>query len=114
VSAKGGFTHRLRILLVESLVGLVLGVGFWELFGRRLLAMKYGSLGSSVTCAPDVVHALTDFDSGMRRSAVVGALGCMVVMFTFRIWRWRRRKKQATSANTPPAGAPRPVQEADR
>jgi hypothetical protein len=98
---QGGVANRLRMLLVESLVGFVLGVLFWEFSGQRILAMKYGSISSSVTCAPDVVHALREFDSGMRRSAVVGAIGCIAVMLTFRIWRWKRRKKQAVLSKAP-------------
>jgi hypothetical protein len=85
---------RLQTLLVEFLIGLALGVLVWELVGRRLLALKFGSLGSSVTCAPDVNQALTEFDSGLRISALVGAVAFVVLSLVVRIW-WRRRGKRS-------------------
>jgi hypothetical protein len=96
----------MRILLVEFLVGFILGVLFWELFGQRLLAMKYGSLGSTVTCAPDVAQALAEFDSGLRQSAIIGAMGCVVLMFSYRIWRWHRRKKAIAQVANSTGGTP--------
>lgn len=93
MSEKGAIPPWLRILLIQCLVGFILGLLFWELFGQRLLAMKYGSLGSSLTCAPDVVRALAEFDSGLRQSAIIGALSWVVLVFSYRIWRWHRRKK---------------------
>ena len=85
------FLHHVRMRVVELLVGLALGVLAWEAFGRRLLTFKYGSLGSSVTCSPDVDRALADFDGGLRTSAGVGAVVFVIVTFTIRIW-WRRRR----------------------
>ncbi len=85
------FWQRIRPLVIELLAGLALGVVFWEAVGRRLLAFKYGSLGSSVTCAPDVDRALAEFDSGLRLSALVGSLGFTAVAIAVRIW-WRRRR----------------------
>ena len=78
--------HALRemTLVVELLVGLALGVAVWELFGRRLLALKYGSLGSSVTCAPDVERALADFDGGLRTAAALGAVGFVALTLLIR------------------------------
>jgi len=98
------FLKYVKMLVIESLLGLALGVLAWEAFGRRLLDFKYGSLGSSVTCAPDVDRALRDFDGGLRTSALVGAIACVVLMFVVRIW-WRRRravKAAVTSNGTPP------------
>ncbi len=89
------FLHHLRILVVELLVGLALGVLAWEAFGRRILTFKYGSLGSSVTCAPDVDRALADFDGGLRISAVVGAVVCVAFTLAVRLWWWRRRSARA-------------------
>lgn len=88
------FGKRLQKLLVEILVGLALGVMVWELIGRKLLAFKFGSLGSSVTCAPDVNQALTEFDSGLRISALIGAIAFVVLSFVVRIW-WRRGRKRS-------------------
>ena len=85
------FLHHVRILVLELLVGLALGVLVWEAFGRRILTFKYGSLGSSVTCSPDVDRALADFDGGLRTSAVVGAIVFVALTFTLRFW-WRRRR----------------------
>ncbi len=85
------FLHHVRILVVELLIGLALGVLVWEAFGRRILAFKYGSLGSSVTCSSDVDRALADFDGGLRISAVVGAVACVVFTLALRLW-WRRRR----------------------
>ena len=92
--------HYVRILMVELLVGLALGVLAWEAFGRRILTFKYGSLGSSVTCSPDVDRALADFDGGLRISAVVGALVCVVFTLTIRFWWRRRRSAHGTKAVT--------------
>ena len=102
MSATSSLRQRLRVLLWELLVGLVVGVLFWELLGRWLLAMKYGSFSSSLSCATDVNRALAEFDSGLRWSAIGGALGGIVLTFAFRIWR-RRKAKPAT---TKPSGAP--------
>jgi hypothetical protein len=85
---------QLRIVFVELLVGLALGVAVWELFGRRFLAFKYGSLGSSVTCAPDVDKALADFDGGLRMAAAIGAVGFVALTLLIRFLLWRRRPKQ--------------------
>ena len=90
--------QRLRIVVVEGLLGLALGVLAWEAFGRRLLAFKYGSLGSSVTCAPDVDRALADFEGGLRNSALAGAIVCVVFMFAVRFWWRRKRAAKATAA----------------
>jgi len=81
----------MRILVVELLVGLALGVLVWEAFGRRILTFKYGSLGSSVTCSPDVDRALADFDGGLRISAMVWAVVCLAFALIVRFW-WRRRR----------------------
>ncbi len=91
--------HHVRILVVELLVGLALGVLTWEAFGRRVLTFKYGSLGSSVTCSPDVDRALADFDGGLRISALVGALACVAVAVVLRLW-WRRRRSARTAERT--------------
>lgn len=91
--------QRLRLLLVELLVGLALGVMVWELVGRRILAFKYGSIGSSVTCAPDVNLALSEFDSGLRISALIGAIGFVVLSLTVRLV-LHRRKKRLTAASS--------------
>jgi hypothetical protein len=91
------FWSQIRILLVELLVGLALGVMVWELFGQRLLALKYGSLGSSVTCAPDVERALAEFDGGLRMSAALGAAGfvALTLVIRFMLWRRNRQSKKA-------------------
>jgi hypothetical protein len=91
MTESSSFWHRVRTLVIELLAGLALGVLFWEAVGRRLLAFKYGSLGSSVTCSPDVDRALAEFDSGLRLSAVVGAVAFTVLAVAIRIW-WRRRR----------------------
>lgn len=91
-----------KTLAWQLLAGLVLGVLFWELFGQRLLSMKYGSIGSSVTCAPDVRNALADFDSGLRRSAAIGAAALVVLIFFWKRW-WRKRGR--ASANPPGASS---------
>jgi hypothetical protein len=85
---------QLRIVFIELLVGLALGVATWEFFGRRLLAVKYGSLGSSVTCAPDVEKALADFDWGLRMAAAIGAVGFVALTLLIRFLLWRRRPRQ--------------------
>ena len=84
MNKKKTFWGHVRVLLVELLVGLALGVGVWELIGRRILALKYGSLGSSVTCATDVERALTEFDTGLRLSAVIGAVLFLVLTLVIR------------------------------
>jgi hypothetical protein len=84
--------QRGRGLFVELLVGLVLGVTVWEFVGRRLLAFKYGSIGSSVSCATDVNQALAEFDGGLRLSGLIGAVGFVTTAFIIRIW-WHRRSK---------------------
>lgn len=86
------FWTQLRIIFIELLVGTALGVLVWELVGRRLLSFKYGSLGSSVTCAPDVERALADFDSGLRTAAALGAVGFVVLTLFFRLVLWRRKR----------------------
>jgi hypothetical protein len=91
MTEPSSFWPRVRTLALELLAGLALGVLFWEAVGRRLLAFKYGSLGSSVTCSPDVDRALAEFDSGLRLSAVVGAVAFTVLAVVVRIW-WRRRR----------------------
>ncbi len=93
------FLHHARILVLELLVGLALGVLAWEAFGRRLLSFKYGSLGSSVTCSPDVDRALADFDGGLRTSAVAGAVAFVVLTFSMRIL-WRRRRSARKTDDT--------------
>jgi hypothetical protein len=91
MTESSSFWHRVRTLAIELLSGLALGLLFWEAVGRRLLAFKYGSLGSSVTCSPDVDRALAEFDSGLRLSAVTGAVVFTIVAVVARIW-WRRRR----------------------
>ena len=86
---------QLRILFFALLAGLGLGVLAWEAFGRRLLAFKYGSIGSSVTCAPDVERALVEFESGLRTSALVGAVAVVVLVIVVQVLLWRRRKRLA-------------------
>lgn len=88
--------QRLRVLSVQLLIGLSLGVVFWELVGYRILGLKYGSLGSSVTCAPDVNAALAEFDGGLRISALLGAVGFVVAKFALRLW-WQRRQAKKQS-----------------
>jgi hypothetical protein len=83
----------------QLLAGLVLGVLFWELFGKALLSMKYGSVGSSVTCAPDVQRALAEFDSGLRLSALIGALAFVVLVALIR----RQLHKRSKSAGAGPS-----------
>jgi hypothetical protein len=92
------FWQRLRTLSVQLLIGLSLGVLIWELIGFRLLGLKYGSFGSSVTCSPDVNAALAEFDGGLRTSALLGAVGFVAAKFVVQLW-WRRR--QATTKQTP-------------
>jgi hypothetical protein len=85
---------QLRILVVELIVGLALGILVWELYGRRILAFKYGSLGSSVTCAPDVERALAEFDSGLRLAGVIGAAGFVALTLVIRFLLWRRTNRR--------------------
>ena len=94
------FLHHVRMLVVELLVGISLGVLAWEAFGRRILTFKYGSLGSSVTCSPDVDRALADFDGGLRISAVVGAVACVAFTLALRLWWWRRRSARTADRKT--------------
>lgn len=82
---------KFKSLLVKLLIGLALGVLVWEFLGRTLLGMKFGSLGSSVTCAPDVNQALSEFDSGLRISALVGAVLYTVLAALVRRW-WRKSR----------------------
>jgi hypothetical protein len=96
---ESGFARKLRVLGWQLLVGFILGVVFWEGLGQWMLGKKYGSIGSSVTCAPDVKRALAEFHSGLLTSALVGAGGLVVVVFAIRLW-WRRRKRAQTG--TPP------------
>jgi hypothetical protein len=93
------FWRRVKTLVVELLAGLALGVLAWEAVGRRILSFKYGSLGSSVTCAPDVDRALADFDSGLRLSALVSAVAFTAVAVTVRFW-WRRRRAARATQKT--------------
>jgi hypothetical protein len=85
------------------LVGGGLGVFAWEGFGRRLLGFKYGSLGSSVTCAPDVDRALAEFDAGLRTSALVGSLGFLLAATATAVWLRRRRAQRTTAGASSPA-----------
>ena len=87
------FWIQVRILFIELLVGLSLGVMAWELFGRRWLGFKYGSFGSSVTCAPDVEKALGEFDAGLRMAASCGAAGFVGLTLLIRFLLWRRRTR---------------------
>jgi choline-glycine betaine transporter len=87
------FRRISRMIAWQLLAGLVLGVLFWELFGQALLSMKYGSVGSSVTCAPDVKRALAEFDSGLRLSAIVGALAFVALLALIR----RQLRKRSES-----------------
>jgi len=89
--------QRLRSLSIQLLIGLGLGVLIWEFVGRRLLSFKYGSLGSSVTCAPDVDRALAEFDSGLQLSALSGAIGFVVLSFVVKLL-WRRRAQRSREA----------------
>ncbi|GEM_PF-6064797 len=86
---------QLRILFFALLAGLGLGVLAWDAFGRRLLAFKYGSIGSSVTCASDVERALDEFESGLRTSALVGAVAVVVLVIVAQVLLWRRKKRLA-------------------
>jgi hypothetical protein len=86
------FWTQLRILFIELLVGTALGVLVWELVGRRLLALKYGSLGGTITCAPDVERALADFDGGLRTAAALGAVGFVALTLFFRLVLWRHKR----------------------
>jgi hypothetical protein len=99
MSHQSGLWHHLRTGVVQLLVGLAVGVLAWQAFGRRILAFKYGSLGSSVTCAPDVDRALAEFNSGLRMSAAVGAIVFLVASMLARLW-WRRRRAQQQAARS--------------
>jgi hypothetical protein len=105
MTGQGEFTRKVRALGGQLLVGLILGVGFWEGFGRWILEKKYGSFGSSVTCAPDVKRALADFDAGLRISALAGAGVFVVAVFGFRRW-WRKRRPAPPVPPATGAGAP--------
>jgi len=98
----GTFARKSKVLFWQLLLGFILGVLFWELVGQWWLAKKYGSFGSSVTCAPDVQRALADFDSGLRRSALAGAGLLVAAVFGIKLW-WRRRKRvpSGTSPTSP-------------
>jgi hypothetical protein len=99
MSTESGFRRFMRMMAWQLLAGLVLGVLFWELFGKALLSMKYGSVGSSVTCSPDVQRALAEFDSGLRLSALIGALAFVVVVALIR----RQVRKRSKAAAAVPA-----------
>lgn len=92
---KPTFWHHVRRLVMELLVGLGLGVTFWELVGRNIVSLRYGSLSSTVTCATDVEQALAQFDSGLRLSALIGAVVFVLLMVVIRILLWRRRQQRA-------------------
>jgi hypothetical protein len=83
----------------QLLAGLVLGVLFWELFGKAFLSMKYGSVGSSVTCSPDVQRALAEFDMGLRLSGLIGALVFVVLVALIR----RQLHKRSKAAGKVPS-----------
>jgi len=108
---KGAFTHKLRVLGWQLLVGFILGVAFWEVLGQWILEKKYGSFGSSVTCAPDVKRALADFNSGLRISALAGAGILVVAIFVFKLWLKKRAPTPsgAPPASPPPSGGPSPT-----
>jgi hypothetical protein len=99
------FWTQIRILFIELLVGTALGVLVWEIIGRRLLSFKYGSLGSSVTCAPDVERALADFDGGLRTAAALGAVGfvALTLFIRFVLWRRDRHAKPGARPGAKPA-----------
>jgi hypothetical protein len=105
MSKKSSFWHHVRVVVMQLLVGLGLGVAIWELLGRWILSLKYGSIGSSVTCSADVERALTEFDSGLRISALVGALGFLALALLVRFLLWRRRQRVKTDAGKPGTGA---------
>jgi hypothetical protein len=102
MTTESTFRRVSRMIAWQLLAGLVLGVLFWELFGKALLSMKYGSVGSSVTCAPDVQRALSEFDSGLRLSALIGAL-CFVVVVALIRRQLRKRSKSAGAAASAPS-----------
>jgi hypothetical protein len=101
MSKTSSFWHHVRVIVVQLLVGLGLGVAAWEVVGRRILAIKFGSLGSSVTCASDVDLALSEFDAGLRISALVGALGLVALALLVRFLLWRRRQKAKSEGEKP-------------
>jgi hypothetical protein len=107
MSDESSFRRILRAVGWQLLAGLIVGVFFWELFGQGLITVKYGSLGSSVTCAPDVKKALSDFDSGLRLSALIGAVSCSVLVFVGKRW-WRKRKLAAANPPAPTGNPPGP------
>lgn len=104
MSAKPTFWQRLRRLVMELLVGLGLGVTVWELVGRNIIELRYGSLGNSVTCAPDVEQALAEFDSGLRISALVGAIAFVALVAVIRILLWRKRQQKKAAASGAASG----------
>jgi hypothetical protein len=107
MSAKPTFWQFVRRIVMELLVGLGLGVAVWELVGRSIITQMYGSIGSTVTCATDVEQALAQFDSGLRLSALIGAVAFVVLMAVVRILLWRRRQQKAKAA-AGDAVAPKP------
>jgi hypothetical protein len=86
-----GFWAVVRRTAIELLVGTGVGFMVWHAIGVSLLEFKYGSIGSSVTCAGDVQRALEEYVQGLRISALVGAILGVVVAIVVRVW-WRRRK----------------------
>jgi hypothetical protein len=108
MSTKPTFWQYVRRILMELLVGLGLGVTVWELIGRKIIALNYDSLGSTVTCATDVEQALAQFDSGLRLSALIGAIAFVVLMVVIRILLWRKRQQKAKVAVGAGAAAAKP------
>ena len=95
MATQSKFWHHVRLLVMELLVGLGLGVTVWELVGRSIVSLRYDSLGSSVTCANDVELALSEFDSGLRLSALIGALAFVALTLLVRFLLWRRKQNKA-------------------
>lgn len=113
MATESKFRRFSRMMAWQLLAGLVLGVLFWELFGKALLAMKYGSVGSSVTCSPDVQRALAEFDSGLRLSALIGALAFVVLVALIRRQLHKRSKPAGAGPSEPQRNAaetPKPPQ----
>jgi hypothetical protein len=104
MSTKSSFWHHVRLVVMQLLVGLGIGVAAWELIGRWILSLEFGSIGSSVTCSTDVEQALSEFDSGLRISALVGALAFVALALVVRFLLWRRRQKAKSSGVTPGSG----------